>query len=74
MLAAVKNKPCGWPLARPFLTAAARCGEAFPQAGTERWSEAEQRDASSLRQAVRAAYPLGIQKRRKCLAAYCNRL
>ena len=35
MLAAVKDKPSGWPKNGPSLTAAARDGVAGPQAGTE---------------------------------------
>src|SRR5271157_4227346 len=62
VLAAVKNKPYGWPLKkRPFLTATARGGSASPQAGTKGWSTAEQRDATGRRH--NPAYPFKIQKR-----------
>ena len=46
VLAAVKNKPCGWPpKKRPFLTAAPRACPIEVQAGTKRWPSAEQSNA-----------------------------
>ena len=62
MLAAVKNKPCGWPLKeRPFLTATARDGPIPAQAGAEEWPQPNK----GMLLVRRYRYPLAFRKRPK---------
>ena len=65
MLAAVKNKPCGWPLAPPFLAAAARCGEAFARSRDGEMVRGRTKRCLPMSPSLSVAYPLGIQMRQE---------
>jgi predicted transposase YbfD/YdcC len=65
VLAAVKDKPCGWsPKKRPSLTAAPRAGSTAAQVGTKGWPVVKQRDITTPAECgAKSPHPYQIQKR-----------